>query len=101
MDNSTGHNNIVIVPGANDELTPAMIDEHSALICSAKVLLTQLEVPLDSTIRALEIGAKSDATTVIFNPAPANASLPDSMYALCDLIIPNETEAELLTGVAV
>lgn len=71
------------------------------MIEAAKVLVTQLEVPLAATIRALEIAAASPGTTAIFNPAPADATLPDRIYALSDLVIPNETEASLLTGVQV
>lgn len=96
-----GGNCIVIVPAANNLVTPAWVERQRALICRAKVLVTQLEVPLEATILALQIGAASPGTTVIFNPAPADTVLPDSIYPLCDLVIPNETEAALLTGVAV
>jgi ribokinase len=96
-----GGNCIVIVPGANELVTAAFVEQHRELVQRAKVLVTQLEVPLAATIRALEIGHASASTTTIFNPAPADTVLPDSIYALCDIVIPNETEAALLTGVAV
>jgi hypothetical protein len=96
-----GGNCIVIVPAANNLVTAAWVESQRALIERAKVLVTQLEVPLEATIRALEIGAASPSTTTIFNPAPADTVLPESIYALCDLVIPNETEAALLTGIAV
>jgi ribokinase len=70
----SGHNCIVIVPGANDLLTPAVADQHSALISGAKVVLTQLEVPLDATLRAMQLAAASPNTCVVFNPAPAGTS---------------------------
>lgn len=91
----------MIVPGANNDVTAEFVESKRQVIQAAKVLVTQLEVPLAATIRALEIAAESPGTTAIFNPAPADATLPDRIYALSDLVIPNETEASLLTGVQV
>lgn len=98
---AAGGNCIVIVPGANNDVTAEFVESKRHVIEAAKVLVTQLEVPLAATIRALEIAAESPGTTAIFNPAPADATLPDRIYALSDLVIPNETEASLLTGVQV
>jgi sugar/nucleoside kinase (ribokinase family) len=91
----------VIVPGANNDVTAEFVESKRHVIESARVVVTQLEVPLAATIRALEIAANSPGTTAIFNPAPADAALPDSIFALSDLVIPNETEASLLSGVQV
>ena len=65
-----GENQIIIVAGANGELAPADVDKADAAIAGAKVVLTQLEVPLATTMRALERGRRAGALTV-FNAAPA------------------------------
>lgn len=99
VEEATGNNAIIISPGAAALISPADIDAHAALIKSAGVFITQLEQPLDAAIRGLEI-AKQAGVTTILNPAPA-AHLPDSIFALCDYITPNETEAGELTGLSV
>src|SRR5690606_9311465 len=64
-----------------------------------KIVLLQLEVPLETVQRAAELGREAGAQ-VILNPAPACA-LPPELLALVDLLTPNETEAELLSGLPV
>ena len=96
---ATGNNAIIISPGAAALLRPADIEAQAALIGGAGVFVTQLEQPLDTAIRGLEI-ARAAGVVTILNPAPA-AHLPDHIFALCDYITPNETEAEDLTGVEV
>jgi ribokinase len=59
-----------------------------------------MQVPLPATIAALKL-AKSKGVFTIFNPAPAQKSLPDEIYGLCDIFCPNETETEILTGIEV
>lgn len=97
--NGEGENNIGIYSGANAALTPAYVARHQQVIVQADALLMQLESPLDSVVAAATI-AREHQTQVILNPAPATA-LPDSLLALVDVITPNETEAEILTGIAV
>ncbi|KAK7235944.1 carbohydrate kinase [Aureococcus anophagefferens] len=93
-----GENQIIIVAGANGELAPADVDDADAAIAGARVVLTQLEVPLATTMRALERGRHAGALTV-FNAAPAPTEpLPDALFALCDVVCPNETEAAILDG---
>ena len=94
----TGENSIIVIPGANGTLTAEIVERHASIIRSAGTLLVQLEVPLDAVTRALEIAHASGVRTVL-NPAPA-AELPESIYPLVDLLIPNETELEYLTGIA-
>lgn len=89
-------NFIVIVPGANDRLTPSDARAAAQAIRSADVLVCQLEIPLETTLEAFRI-AKSGNVRTILNPAPA-ALLPDELLALTDFCVPNETETELLTG---
>ncbi len=97
--NGEGENNIGIYSGANAALTPACVDRHQQVIAQAEALLMQLESPLESVFAAAKI-ARANATQVILNPAPAT-HLSDELLALIDIITPNETEAEILTGIAV
>lgn len=97
--NGEGENNIGIYSGANAALTPACVDRHQQVIAQAEALLMQLESPLESVLAAAKI-ARANATQVILNPAPAT-QLSDELLALIDIITPNETEAEILTGIAV
>jgi ribokinase len=97
--NGEGENNIGIYSGANAALTPACVDRHQQVIADAEALLMQLESPLESVLAAAKIARASD-TQVILNPAPAT-HLSDELLALIDIITPNETEAEILTGIAV
>ncbi len=99
VDNNTGDNAIIVSPGAAMLISPADIESHANLIRSAGVFVTQLEQPIDSALKALEIAREARVTTIL-NPAPA-ASLPDRIYKLCDYVTPNETEAEELTGIKV
>jgi ribokinase len=94
-----GENSIGVASGANACLTPAHIEQAAATIESANTMLLQLEIPLETVMRAAEIGAAAGCR-VILNPAPA-LELPAELYPLLRIISPNETEAELLTGIAV
>ena len=69
------------------------------MIAGSSVFVTQLEQPVPAALRGLEIAHRAGVITV-FNPAPAEP-VPDAIYPLCDYVTPNETEAALLTGVAV
>jgi ribokinase len=89
-------NCILIVPGANDRLTPDDVCAAAAALTAADVLLCQLEVPVETTRAALRLARDARVRTIL-NPAPA-APLPDDLLRLADLCIPNETELELLTG---
>lgn len=94
-----GRNLVIIVPGANMTLSAAEVEQAADLICSARVLICQLEIPDEAILKAFEI-ARESGLRILFNPAPARA-VPTQMIAMADLVVPNETEAELLTGVPV
>ncbi|MCG7586459.1 ribokinase [Photobacterium sp. OFAV2-7] len=96
---ATGENSICISAEANGCLSPARIQPHHHLIENADTLLMQLETPIE-TIEAAAKVAKQSGTRVVLNPAPAQP-LSDDLLQLVDMITPNETEAELLTGVKV
>lgn len=95
--NGEGENSIAIHAGANAALTPEYVTRHQQTIADASVLLMQLESPLESVLAAARI-ARQHQTQVILNPAPAT-QLSDELLSLVDMITPNETEAEILTGI--
>jgi ribokinase len=96
---SSGQNRILVVKGANDRLTPEDVYAAKDVILSADKVIFQLEIPLLSTIKALQF-AKKHGIGTIFNPAPAQVfDLEDIRSA--DYVIPNETEAEILSGMPV
>lgn len=97
--NSQGENVIAIDAGANASLTPDYLTRYRQHVIDAKALLMQLETPLDTIIAAAKL-AKEHGTLVALNPAPAR-QLPDELLSNIDIITPNETEAEQLTGIAV
>lgn len=95
----SGQNEIVVVSGSNMNLSPTDIAGNRAVFSGAKIVLLQLEIPLDTVIQAARL-AKEHGALVILNPAPAR-ELPQQLLSLVDYLTPNETEAELLTGQAV
>ncbi|RJT42909.1 ribokinase [Rahnella woolbedingensis] len=97
--NAEGENVIGIDAGANKAVTPEYLDRYKQQVTGACALLMQLESPLETVIAAAKI-AKDHDTQVILNPAPA-CELPDELLARVDMITPNETEAEKLTGIKV
>ncbi|CAM9542824.1 unnamed protein product [Ectocarpus fasciculatus] len=90
-----GGNFIVIVPGANYLLSPEDVAAATNRLKDAKIMLCQSEVRPEATLAALERGRAAGMTT-IFNPAPAQADLPDRYLELSDILCPNETELALL-----
>ena len=98
MVNEEGENCIVVAPGANANLLPADIEKVENAK-GADIILMQLEIPME-TIASVAKKAKSINQKVIINPAPAQ-KLDDELLHGLFLIIPNETEASLLTGITV
>jgi ribokinase len=92
----SGENAISVAPGANARLSVDDVEAARGAIQSADVLLTQLETPLDAVALASSI-ASAAGTMVILNPAPAR-HLDESLYALVDVLTPNEGESAFLTG---
>jgi ribokinase len=88
---AAGENSIIVVAGANGTVTADVLP-------MAKVVLTQLEVPLPAVERALRLARAAGAVTVL-NPAPA-AVIGVEILQWCDIVVPNEHEVELLGGVA-
>ncbi|MCQ2396025.1 MAG: ribokinase [Kiritimatiellae bacterium] len=94
-----GQNSISVALGANGTLSSKDVKKFAKDIKSADALLMQLETPIETVLWAAQT-AHAKGVPVILNPAPA-AKLPEELYACLDWITPNETEAELLTGVKV
>jgi len=94
-----GENSIGVASGANGQLTPDDIDRAQSSIESADMLVMQLETPLDTVLRAAQI-ASAASVPVILNPAPAQP-LGDDLLACVSILTPNQSEAELLTGISV
>ena len=94
-----GQNRIVLAAGANGALTPADIDAHAARIGGAAMLVLQLEVPMPVVQRAIGI-AHAAGVPVLLNPGPASP-LPEAVWSQIDILVPNESEATLLSGVEV
>ncbi|MBX9690638.1 MAG: ribokinase [Candidatus Obscuribacterales bacterium] len=97
-----GDNSISIAPQANSRLSPADIEQAEEAIKQCSYMLLQLEIPMQTVLHAAKMGKKL-GLTVVLNPAPApeNGKLSDELLGFLDIIIPNQTEAELLTGVKV
>lgn len=96
---ASGANSIVLAPGANQLLSVAQVDAAAAAIASAAFLVCQLESPLASVVRAIQI-ARAHDVQVVFNPAPAQP-LSDELLCCVDYLVVNETEASQLSGIAV
>jgi len=93
---AAGANTIVVAAGANARLSPAEVVAAAPTIREAAVVLTQLEIPPAAAQRALELGRAGGAVTIL-NPAPAQP-LDPGLLAACDILVPNETEAAILSG---
>lgn len=91
-----GENLIAVVPGANGELAPHHVDRALSALPGAATVLLQLEVPLE-TVTAAARQAAARGLRVVLNPAPAKP-LDAALLQLVDVLTPNESEAELLTG---
>jgi ribokinase len=89
-------NCIIVVPGANEKLSPDDVRAAGSAIQRADVVVCQLEVPLESVVEAFQI-AKAQGVRTILNPAPA-IPLPEVLLRLTDICVPNENEIEALTG---
>jgi ribokinase len=93
---SGGENCIVVVPGANGKVGPASVDRNAHLIQSAGMVLCQLELPLETTLRVLGLCAQAGVPAML-DPAPA-APLPDDVWGKIAWCTPNETETALYVG---
>jgi ribokinase len=97
---SSGANSIVVIAGANGQLTPEDVISRTDVIASADALIVQLETPVETVVAAVEIARRFQVRTIL-DPAPApSGPLPEALRTV-DLISPNQTEAEALTQIPV
>lgn len=94
---SSGENSIIVIPGANQSVTPELIQKHMALVDSCDYILTQFEIPLD-TVRYVKDLALQKGKRLIVDPAPAVPDLEMDFWEGVSIVKPNETELALLTG---
>jgi ribokinase len=94
--NASGENHIVLDMGANDLLEPADVDTAESLIARSRVVMTVLEIRQDTAARAMELGRRHGALTIM-NPAPAE-KLDPAVFSFVDVLTPNESELRILSG---
>lgn len=92
-------NSIIVISGSNMKINESEIEKSREKIKNSDILISQFETPEDMTIKAFNI-AKENGKITILNPAPAK-EIKKELLKVTDIIIPNETEAELLTGIKV
>ncbi|MGB7439374.1 MAG: ribokinase [Candidatus Acidiferrum sp.] len=94
-----GQNRIIVVKGANDTLKPADVDEASSALQKVDVIILQFEIPLDTVYYTVQFARKNNIRCIV-NPAPAlHAQISELIAA--DYFVPNESEAEAITGMPV
>lgn len=99
INSETGQNCIIVLHGANKEITPAYIDAHKEKILGAKICMAEFQIPVETAKYALAM-AKENGVTTLCNPAPA-AAIDDDFLSVIDIITPNEVEARDITGIEV
>lgn len=92
-----GQNRILVVPGANSQVDKEYIDRNIEVIKNSDIIVAQLEIPVE-TVEYAFAKAKEFGKKTILNPAPA-MELSDELIKNSDLIIPNESELALITGI--
>lgn len=97
---SHGENSITVIPGANGAVSCEYIERNRDLIAASDYVLLQLEIPMETVVYAAKL-AHEMGKTVILDPAPAPDHLPDELFQYVDLLKPNETELEKLSGIPV
>ncbi len=91
-----GDNFIVLDEGANAYLTPDVVREKEEVISESEYVILQLEIPMETVIETARLAKKCNKT-VVLNPAPYK-EMPEKLFSLVDIFIPNEHEAKLMTG---
>jgi ribokinase len=96
----SGENRILIVKGANADLSPADVERAADELGRCDLILLQLEVPLETVYAAIALGKRRGVRTLL-NPAPASPALDIEAIRSVDFLVPNETELAILTGLPV
>jgi ribokinase len=100
VEGSTGNNAIIVAAGANLLLTPEDVEAAAVALTTADVVVCQWEIPTDTVLSALRLAHDAGVMT-IFNPAPVQGEIPAELYPYVDILTPNESETEQLTGMTV
>lgn len=95
---ASSENRILIDGGTNQLVTAEDVDQAQSVIADSTFLIAQFETPIAATQRGFELARAAKQKTIL-NPAPATDAVPAELLAVTDLIVPNETETETLTGV--
>ncbi len=95
-----GQNSILVYGGANQKLAVDDVKNAENTIADSDFIITQFETPLDVAEAAFKTAKANDVVTIL-NPAPARQAIPASLLAVSDLVVPNETESQTLTGVEI
>lgn len=96
---SNGQNQIIVISGSNMKLSTSDIREYKNTFAGVKVVLTQLEIPLNTVVETARLTKENDAVFIL-NPAPAG-EIPDEIFPLIDYLTPNETELQMLSNMMV
>lgn len=96
---SKAENSIVVASGANGDMKAEDVESMASVIRGAKILLLQLEIPMDAVVRAAQI-AHEAGVMVVLNPAPA-AFLPDELLQCISILVPNQNECSYISGMEV
>lgn len=95
-----GQNSILVYGGANQKLSVDDVKNAEATIADSDFIITQFETPMDVAEAAFKTAKANDVVTIL-NPAPARQAIPASLLAVSDLVVPNETESQTLTGIEI
>ena len=93
-------NLIYVHGGANMAFKPEQVDQNRGLITQSDFVVAQFETPIDCTTEAFKI-ARQNGVVTILNPAPAIDQIPEELLKVTDMIVPNETETEVITGIKI
>jgi ribokinase len=100
VDEKSGDNSILIVAGANGDLSAADVDAASEALKQCDLILLQLEIQLETAYAAIRFGRKNGLKTIL-NPAPARRNLDMGVVTQASFLMPNETELAILTDMPV
>lgn len=93
----SGENRIIVIPGANHAVLPQMIDRHERLMDECDAVVLQMEIPIETVLYAAR-RAKEKGKRVILDPSPVPPHFPNELFENVDVMKPNETELEYLSG---
>lgn len=96
----TGQNSIIVQSGANGDVDAAIVNRSKSAIEASDFTITQFETPIEAALEAFKTARHAGKITIL-NPAPAKRDIPTELLSLTDIIIPNETESELISGIRV